>query len=106
MVKNLFKEDLDKLDKLGKEYFGFKDELIKKADDIISEVNEGYNGVLTNFEIKASPSESAIVIELVLSGSEMPDDFFNEIKDKLGASKITRTLFDNNSKMKIRFIYE
>lgn len=106
MEFNMFKNDLEKLDKLTRESFSLESELIQKADDKILEVNNAYNGVLTNFEIKVSPSKSAVLIELVLSGSEMPDEFFNEIKDKLGASKITRKLFDNNSKMRIAFIFE
>lgn len=102
----MFKNDLEKLDKLTKESSSLETKLIKKADDKISEVNKEHNDVLTNFEIKVSPSQSAVIIELVLSGSEMPDEFFNEIRDKLGASKITRKLFDNNSKMRIGFIFE
>lgn len=102
----MFKNDLEKLDKLTRESSILENELIQKADDKISEVNKEHNGVLTNFEIKVSPSQSAILIESVLSGGEMPDEFFNEIKDKLGASKITRKLFDNNSKMRIGFIFE
>jgi len=92
--------------KLTRESSILESELIKKADTKILEVNKEHNDVLTNFEVKVSPSQSAVIIELVLSGSEMPDEFFDEIKDRLGASKITRKLFDNNSKMRIAFIFE
>jgi hypothetical protein len=106
MEFNMFKNDLEKLDKLTRESSILETELIKKADSKILEVNREYNDVLTNFEVKVSPSQSGILIEFVLSGSEMPDEFFDEIKDRLGASKITRKLFDNNSKMRIAFIFE
>lgn len=106
MEFNMFKNDLEKLDKLTRETSILETELIKKADDKIFEVNKEHNGVLTNFEVKVSPSQSAVIIELVLSGGEMPDEFFDEIKNRLGASKITRKLFDNNSKMRIAFIFE
>ena len=102
----MFKNDLKKLDKLTRESSILESELIKKADTKILEVNKEHNDVLTNFEVKVSPSQSAVIIELVLSGSEMPDEFFDEIKDRLGASKSTRKLFDNNSKMRIAFIFE
>ena len=83
----MFKNDLEKLDKLTRESSILETELIKKADSKILEVNREYNDVLTNFEVKVSPSQSGILIEFVLSGSEMPDDFFDEIKDRLGARK-------------------